>query len=321
MKEYGGFLPLELPRKQEFFSEIDESNKLRLNCGRSTFYCAVKDSGVKKVYMPYLNCINSVDPIIAAGAEVEYYYLNEDLTPKDIVPQDGEAVMWINYYGNAFEEQIEKVSIRYETLFVDNCHAFFSKPLKNAYNCYSTRKFFGVADGAYLIKENVAKIALEESRSAQDTLFILKTVEEGTNAVYSENLYNEQRVASDVLKMSPLTQRILQSIDYEDIKKKRYENFRQLHRNLEEINEFNVNVGSGTHMYYPLLVFQDSLREKLVKNKIYTPTWWKHVPEQSNYGKVETALSKYMLMIPMDQRYDTSDMDDISEIIYSCLEK
>lgn len=320
MKEYGGFIRLELPQKEEYFSEIDERDKLRLNCGRSTFYCAVKDSKVKKVYMPYLNCINSVDPILSAGAEVEYYYLNEDLTPKGISPKEGEAVMWINYYGNATEEQIEKVYKQYETLFVDNCHAFYAKPVDGAYNCYSARKFFGVADGAYLIKKNLREIQLKDSFSAEDTLFLLKTIELGTNAVYADNLYNEKRVANNVANMSKLTRRILSSIDYDDIQNIRYRNFLRLHKNLKNINQFEVNTKSNTHMYYPLLIFQDSLRSKLVENHIYTPTWWKHVPEQSNNGKIETMLSKYMLMIPMDQRYSEDDMDEITKIIRENLE-
>lgn len=320
MKEYGGFIRLELPEKQEYFSEIEEKDKLRLNCGRSAFYCAVKDSNVKKVYMPFLNCINSVEPILAAGAEVEYYYLDSDLTPKGISPKKDEAVMWINYYGNATEEQINKVYKQYQTLFIDNCHAFYSTPLEGAYNCYSTRKFFGVADGAYLIKRNLTHFELENSFSAEETLFLLKTIEQGTNAVYQENLRNEERVAATVSGMSELTRRILNSIDYSEIQGIRYRNFLRLHKNLKVINQFQVNINSYTHMYYPLLVFQDSLRAKLVENNIYTPTWWKHVPEQSKGSGIETVLSKYMLMIPMDQRYTEDDMDDISSIIKENLE-
>ena len=42
VKEYGGYLPLELPRKEEYFSFCEEKELLRLNCGRSTFFCAAK---------------------------------------------------------------------------------------------------------------------------------------------------------------------------------------------------------------------------------------------------------------------------------------
>ncbi|MBR1729653.1 MAG: hypothetical protein IJ728_09045 [Selenomonadaceae bacterium] len=65
-KEYGGYLPLELPKVQEYFSDIPEKNKLRVNCGRTAFYCALMMSKAKKVYVPYLNCKNSVEPLFDA---------------------------------------------------------------------------------------------------------------------------------------------------------------------------------------------------------------------------------------------------------------
>ena len=322
MKEYGGFLPLELPHKKEYFSDVEDENIVRLNCGRSTFYYAVKDGGFKTVYMPYLNCINSVDPIIDAGAEVKYYYLDDDLTPKDVeLNDDSEALLWVNYYGNAGAKQIEKVTKKYKNLIIDNCHAFFTKIQSDAYNCYSTRKFFGVADGAYLIKKNLKKFDLPESKSAEDTLFILKEIEVGTNAVYGENLENEKRVAEEVAHMSPLTQRILSSIDYKDIQEHRYRNIVRLQENLGDFNEFAVNMEAKTQMYYPFLYFQDSLRGRLIENKIYNPTWWRHVPEQSGYSKLETQLSNYMIMLPIDQRYTEDDMDYISEVVRKCIDK
>lgn len=321
MKEYGGFIQLELPKKKEYFNWVNENDILRLNCGRSTFYCAAKDAGVRKVYMPYLNCIDSPNPISSLGLEVEFYYLEDDLTPKDISPNEKEAVLWVNYYGNASEKVKRKVIDKYTTLIIDNCHAFFSPPVKGVYNCYSTRKFFGVADGAYLIKDNLAKMELPESLSAENTLFLLKAIELGTNAVYSENLKNETRVAESVSKMSPLTKRILASIDYESIRKIRYRNLLMLHQKLNSINEFEVNLECETQMYYPLLISQDSLRTRLIANKIYTPTWWRHVPEQCHYAPIETRLSKYMLLLPIDQRYDESDMSDIASIILKNLDR
>ncbi|MCI9560847.1 hypothetical protein D3Z55_22495 [Clostridiaceae bacterium] len=320
MKEYGGFIQLELPKQKEYFDTVEEKDILRLNCGRSTFYCAAKDAKIKKIYMPYLNCLDSPTPFLDLGIQVEYYYLEEDLTPKDVFLKENEAILWVNYYGNASENIKQKVLNQYKTLIIDNCHAFFSPPIKNVYNCYSTRKFFGVADGAYLIKDNLEKIELSESNSADATLFLLKTIELGTNAVYQENLKNEVRVAKTVSKMSPLTRRILSSINYETVREIRYRNLLMLHKNLNDINEFKVNLESKTHMYYPLLVSQESLRSRLVANKIYTPTWWKHVPEQCHYRKLETKLSNYMLMIPIDQRYDENDMIDIATIIRNNLE-
>lgn len=317
MKEYGGYLPLELPRRKEYFSEICSSDLLRLNCGRSTFYCAGIDAGIKKIYVPYLNCEYSVLPFEQAGIAYEFYRLKDDLTPKDVFPKDKEAVLWINYYGNAKEEQKEKVLSKYKTVIIDNCHAFFTKPVlrQGVYNCYSARKFFGVADGAYLIKRHLSPFKLKDGYSHENSNFLMKTIELGTNAVYQDSLVNEDNIAENVSNMSPLTKRILSSINYEEIKEIRKRNFLKLHASLESLNEFQVNTESDTHMYYPLLVTNDELRDRVIENHIYTPTWWRHVPALCNFEGIETTLAKYMLMLPMDQRYMEADMEDISNII------
>ena len=318
VKEYGGYLPIELPFwNKEYFAGVPEKDIVRLNCGRSAFWYALNDIKPSKLYVPYLNCDNSTDPADALGIPYEYYNLDFDLTPKGIQPMPDEAVIWINYYGNASQEQIDKVRALCSNtnLIIDNCHAFFSEPLDGMYNCYSARKFFGVCDGAYIIKENIPKISLTKSESSSYMHFILASLEKGTNALYPENLENEERLGKEVLEMSELTKKILSSIDYERIKKTRKNNMLCLHSILEKYNEFEVNVQSETHMYYPLLITNDAIRQRIVDRHIYTPTWWRHVPDYFQGNTLETKLSKYMLMIPMDQRYSESDMRDVAKII------
>ena len=320
--EYGGYLGLELPQRREYFDYLPESDVLRVNCGRTAFYCAVRAANVRKIYCPYLNCANSIEPMELAGIDVEYYLLDEELTPKGIEPREDEAVLWINYYGNATNITKQKVCTKFPKLVIDNCQAFFSAPFDRAYNCYSARKFFGVADGAYLIHPNIGDLNfdLPESSSAAPSQFLMQTIEFGTNAVYKENLLNEQRLERNLANMSLLTQRILSSVDYTAVRDRRQKNILKLHENLKHINQFDVNTDTRTQMYYPLLVEQDSLRERLVQNRIYTPTWWKHVPKQCNYSKIETRLSMYMVLLPIDQRYDASDMDTIAEIVCDALD-
>lgn len=317
-REYGGYLPLELPKRgKDYFDNIDKESIVRLDCGRSAFWYALKDAKPKKLYVPYLNCINSTDPADLLGIPYEYYRLDDELTPVGVNPQENEAIMWINYYGNATDGQIKSVIERFKNtnLIIDNCHAFFSKPVNGAYNCYSARKFFGVCDGAYLIKKDLVTIDLPRSESAQEMLFLLETIEKGTNALYHKNLLNEERLGKQPKGMSILTNCILQSIDYKTIREIRKANLLALHKQIGDLNEFTVNLESDTHMYYPLLICKDGLREKIVQRHIYTPTWWRHVPDYFREQTIETKLSKYMLMIPIDQRYNQDDMKKIAEII------
>ena len=317
-REWGGYLPLELPQKNEYFSFVDEDDIVRLDCGRSTFWYALNDCKPSKLYVPYLNCINSTDPADSLGIPYEFYRLSDELLPVGINPNQNEAVLWVNYYGNSNSRKVKKLIESYDTNWIiDNCHAFFTEVFPKVYNCYSTRKFFGVCDGAYLIKENIKKIELPVSESAEEMTFSLKSIEKGTNACYKESLINENRLGNSPHLMSILTKRILSSIDYDNVQCVRTKNIMQLHKHLEKLNLFEIDLSSNTHICYPFLTNKFELRNKLLAKKIYIPTWWRHVPELLNNDEslIEVKLSNYMLILPIDQRYSTDDMDDLADIV------
>lgn len=318
MKEYGGYLQLELPMKNEYFADISEKDIVRLDCGRSTFWYALNIIKPKKIYVPYFNCINSTDPIESVGIEYEFYRLDEDLLPINISPKKDEALLWINYYGNASKKHFDyiKSMTKKTNVLVDHCQGFFTKPIMGVYNCYSPRKFFGISDGAYLIKENIEKIELEQMYSSEHANYLLECIEYGTNSCYEKSLKNESRLGNKPMLMSKFTKRMLQSIEYDIIKNKRRENMLRLHDELKDINCFSINVESDTHMCYPCLIYNDGLIDKLIENKIYVPTLWRHV---KNYFKdkdvLEVRLSEHMLNLPIDQRYNKEDMHEIAKIV------
>lgn len=148
-KEFGGYLPLELPPPRgEFYSTGPEWTVLRLNSGRATFSLAAQHLGARTIWVPHFTCADTRLPFDLLGIEVKTYLLDEKLLPKNIELCDGEALLWTNYYGNARDEDIQEVISRYsDSLIIDNCHAFFSPPRSGAIFSYSARKFFGVPDG------------------------------------------------------------------------------------------------------------------------------------------------------------------------------
>ena len=320
-KEYGGYLPLEIQSyKGEFYETNNLFDVIRFNSGRSTFYFAAKLSKMKKIFLPYFTCDETKIPFTKLGIEVDYYLLDDELLPKGVVLQDDDYMFWTNYYGNASKSQINEVSKRYKNLIIDNCHAFFSSPLKGAFNCYSTRKFFGVSDGAYLVKENLDfEENIEKDISYKNCNHLIKQIELGVNAGYSESLDNEIRLCEGFKHMSNFTQKVLESLDYDKIKKIRNRNFNLIHKILGDINQFPINVESKTHMYYPFLVNQSDLRYKLIESKIFNPFWWEHVLKIVPSNSIEYKLAKYTVMLPIDQRYDEDDISKISKIVLSLL--
>jgi dTDP-4-amino-4,6-dideoxygalactose transaminase len=115
--------------------------------------------------------------------------------------------------------------------------------------------------------------------------------------------------------MSKLTENLLHGIDYSSIKAKRTENFAALHKAFKAVNKLNLIVPEGAFMY-PLYVDNGSeIRKQLQKQKIYIPTLWPDVFDICNENDLEYSMAKNILPIPVDQRYDTKDMEYIVDII------
>ena len=64
-------------------------------------------------------------------------------------------------------------------------------------------------------------------------------------------------------------------------------------------------------MVYPFLIKNENLREKLLKNKIYIPHWWKEVIKNVDKNSYENYLSNNLIPLPIDHRYDRKDLDFI----------
>lgn len=323
--EFGGYLPLELPRETgAFFGALKGFDVLELNSGRSAFFHAAKHSGASKIYLPHFTCPETAEPFQAAGLGIGRYHLAEDLTPEKIAPEKDALVLWTNYYGNATDEVIDRLVRRFDgRLILDNCHAFFSKPRAGAYNVYSARKFFGVADGAYLIAnalDGLEDIRPDTSYDSMKHLLIQHDL--GTHAGYPANLENEKRLTHKFAGMSAITHKLVATIDYPAVLAQRTQNLGELHVALRPHNLFEVHADLGTQMYYPFLHSDSGLRTRLLKSKIYSPTWWAHVAvKESGTGSVEERLSRDMVMLPIDQRYGESDMKLIAQIVLQAVGK
>jgi len=321
MQEFGGYLPLELTSKKDRFHDC-EMDKAFLNCGRSAIYYALLDSSPSLVYIPHYNCDTVKIPIEMLGIPYIYYYLDNSFKPINVNLQENEYILWVNYFGMADRETIDSIYAGYKNLYIDNTQAFFEEPRPDAYHIYSARKFIGVSDGAYLIKDRFKKPEHwrhlpEIGYSSENMRHLLESIEYGVNMAYHIHLRNEKYIFSKQLSMSILTKKILSSVDYGEIKTKRYANFKYLHDRFKNMNMFGIKYLSDTAIAYPLLLYDDSARNKLVDDKIYVPQWWKHVLDETTPDKIEYVISKYLLPLPIDQRYDLHDMETMCGRIFT----
>lgn len=321
-KEYGGYLPLELNASGgEYYGSNATFNVDKLNSGRATFYFAAKQAKIRSIYLPFFTCEQTEIPFRRLGVEIKKYFLTGGLLPKDVTLEPDEFILWTNYYGNASDADVDFVLHEYKNVIIDNSHAFFAPPRVGAFNCYSARKFFGVCDGAYLIKDTkYLPINITIDTSFAYASHLIKQIDTGINFGYSDNLANESRLEKEYLGMSNFTQTVLKTIDYSSIQNKRYSNFLTLHTLLEKYNDFPININSKTHMYYPFKILQENLRYKLIEKYMYNPQWWKFIMNILEDTTVEYDLSKYTVMLPIDQRYNIEDMSRIASMVISSFE-
>ena len=85
--------------------------------------------------------------------------------------------------------------------------------------------------------------------------------------------------------MSKLTQNLLKAVDYDRAKKKREENYRILGELLPSESIFHQTVPEGPFAYPYFHADGMKLRRYLAEKKIFVPTYWKNIIENSETKK------------------------------------
>lgn len=320
VKEIGGYFELEHCSGQEYYS-----NAIPLNCGRNALAYLVEARRYKKVYVPAFCCGSVERGLQKGGASCERYEVDECLHPAfDKELQPNEAVLFVNYYGQLSNEEILAYKKRWGAVIADNSQAFFQYPVDGVDTIYSCRKFFGVADGAYLATEAKLGRALEEDVSAKRMLFVLGRYDENASAYYKQA--SENNTAFDTVPirfMSKLTHNLLRGIDYEAAKIRRRENATYLHERLGEKNQLSYRVPDGAFMYpfYGKGISGRAFRRYLQEVHIYVPCLWPDVLQWETEDSLAYRLADEIVPLPCDQRYGREEMEYIVDKVKEFLKR
>lgn len=317
MKEIGGYFGLELPSGDHF-----HTSALQLNSGRGALEYIVRSSNLKKVHVPLFTCSEIIELLEKLGVETQLYNINESL---EFVVEDfdeNDTIIYTNYFGLK-NEFIRSLSSKFSSLIIDNAQAFFAKPIVGMDTLYSPRKFFGVPDGGYLFTDKFLDISLETDLSASRADHLLERIDSNASQGYHLFLRNELAIKDQPLKkMSNLTDTLLRSINYQKARISRNKNFDFFHKALSKVNKLANVIDIVTidgPMVYPLLNWNGRLRENLIDNNIYIPTYWPNVFELTTPDDWEYQLSSNLLPLPVDQRYSLGDLDRVLSVVKSCL--
>jgi hypothetical protein len=314
LKEIGGYFGLELKRGREYYADA-----IKLNSARNCLKYILLAQKPTKLYMPYYMDKSMIEDSLRELVEYSFYNINERFEiESDLDVKEGEKILFNNSCSSK-NNYITTLAKKYgNKLIVDNTHSFFSKPLPGIDTVYSLgSKYFGVPGGGYLYTSKKLNTEFEQDYSHAKMSHILGRTDKTASEFFEAFQQSKKgRNNQPIRHMSKITQTMMASIDYENAQLVRERNFYYLHGFLGTWNEIALDLTfMEGPMFYPMLVRKENLRQTLIKNKIYVPTFWPEVLEAVGANAFEKRVSTYMLPLPIDQRYDLADMRRIVEII------
>ena len=312
MKEYGGYIEFE-----NYHGNMLHERAIALNCGRNALAYLCEAKKIKKLYLPYFLCSSVPNLCDKIGVEYGYYHINEKFEPifNQALGED-EWLYIVNFYGQLDSDYLTAWKQKYGRVIVDNAQSYFQTPAEGMDTLYTCRKYFGVADGAFLYTDTRLNRELPQDESFERMHFLLGRFERSANKFYSEYVANNKLFATEPIKrMSRLTENLLHGIDYENIAKKRQDNFDYLDTQFCDVNELRLKSVYGAFMYPLLIQNGAAVRKKLQKEKIYIPMLWPNVLEECSLDSLEYHYAADILPIPVDQRYEIEDMKYLVEVI------
>ncbi|MBR2674899.1 MAG: hypothetical protein IKE52_05535 [Mogibacterium sp.] len=314
-KEYGGYLEFGDMRGSEYYTGM-----YKLNLARTSLIWLLSHIPHNRVFLPLFICDTVNETAEAAGYRLVSYRMDENLRPvwgEKGAPEEDDIFYLVNYNGLLTEADIVRYRETFNTVIVDNAQAFFSEPIAGVHTIYSLRKFIGVTDGAYVASDIEGTTdSLPMDKSTERAKYLVGRLEGFANDYYAESKSAEVGYSGETPKqMSRFTQMILKGTDYEYIKNKRRENYAALNALLKSDNPFTKATPECPYLYPYYHEDGMSLRKYLVENKIYVPTLWDFLLDEKYEGTLEYEWASNITWLPIDQRYDESDMQSIADVV------
>lgn len=311
----GSFFGLELPEYGNF-PYPEGPDCAYVSSGRAAFECLLRNMPLPScIHVPRFICNTVLEAPARLGIPVKRYNCTEQLSP--ILPEmeENELVLLVNYFGLS---NIAAAAAQMPgRCVVDATTALYTPPLPGVPTFYSPRKFCGVADGGVAFAPfPLEHLPEKESRSSTNSLCLLMRAENGAEQALAASEAAEQALSTHPHRMSPLTRRLLRSIDFGAAAVRRQENYAALHAALREINHLQLpDAPAYAPMCYPLVSGIPGLRDSLIEAGIALPLYWPEVIEETDASAAENRLARRLLPLPLDQRYTITDMKHLIRLI------
>ena len=297
------------------------------------------------ILFPAYCCWSMSAPFEKLGWQVIYYRLNENLSVnlnylKELLKEmKPDAILTMNFYGIASTDKtiaiVKKIYPKCVAI-EDFSHCTFSiKGIFNKevdYYVSSIRKSIGICDGAVVL-----------SRSKMDKNFInpadsyfcnvrYEAQLEKSRYTFTKNQENKKAFINNFYKgedilnhfdkvhaISKIGKKMLKAVNGEEISFTRRENFGHLMKKLSgKVNLIQgvEKASQGVPFSMPVLVEdRDGVQKKLAQGGVYASVLWPIADEARRICPVSAYVADHMLSIPVDQRYDYDDIEEIGNLV------
>lgn len=314
-KAIGGFFELEFPAPKAPL----HANTVNFQSARAAFLALLRAGQPRRVWMPYYTCCTMLASLQQADIPVVFYPIDRNFRiASDISLQEGDWLVYTNYFGVCTGYAASVIEqFGQDRVIVDASQALFASPFECLATIYSPRKFLGVPDGGWLVSKLHVKEPTQVDEGAYErALSLLKRAAFSPEVAYADHHRAEMTLFDqEPAAMSVLTRRILASVDFQEVRRARHRNFAYLHARLGQHNLLSLSPADvDGPLCYPFLVEGRGLRELLIRERIYVPTYWHDVLELVAPNSTEAFLANGLIPLPCDQRYGEAEMGRVVDV-------
>lgn len=349
MREYGSEHPAVMLPDGYFAGFEKYGHCTWLRSGREALHLVAlnekQGQGDTFILMPAYCCHSMEDPFEKAGWRVVYYRLNEDLTvdldflAQALTKEKFKAILTMNFYGSASTKGAVTYVKKYKPEFKvieDFSHCTFS--LDDIFNqqvdyyVTSIRKSIGVCDGSVIIsrepldESNIEEVETEFVSSRRDgqklKVEYTYSQDKELKGIFFPKLRRQEGeldAFEGVHRISGTGQEMLKALNGSMIRYARQRNMKHILNLLGGKVESIPGIErclNGAPFSLPILVKnRDEIQQKLAKRGVYAPVLWPICDEARGVCPVSARMADEMLSIPIDQRYNYDDIEDIAKIV------
>lgn len=356
-KEIGSIFPLASPfrpQAEPLVGDDCQNEFLYSLCREALYDIAVNFKGGNKIALiPAYTCQTVIAPFEKAGWSCRFFSIRRDLRIdtadlEELVERVRPSILVVHpYFGmdldNGEIEALKRISEREVKIVLDLTQCIFSEQRLDFVDFYvgSYRKWFPIPDGGFL-KPNKGMVAMAAPREENEEF-----VTRQADAMYLRGLYFKNgdphikaisirlnKLANSVAehgvsvhRMSDFSIWLKNQQNEQDIRQRRFANYRYLFGSLNQGNGFSfvcADMKAVTTAPLYFTVYTDeraALQSLLAQHGIYAPVIWPVEDGKVLVSEDVRFIYDHILAIPCDQRYDVEDMRRVVEVMNEFQEK